>query len=312
MNPPLRRPAGVTAAAVVALLGSLVTFLVAVMIFTTAFIELPPPRPPNYPALAIGMGLFIAAMAIVGVATSIALLKMRRWARTSVLVFSVVLVIACAFGLLAALVMPMPPVPNGDPKLVRVIQVVTTGVFAIPLLVGAWWLVQFNLRSVKDAFAAAAGASDVDFGLPLSISITAWVSIVGGVACLIPIVTRMPAFLFGVTIEGWVAGVVYAFFGAISIYMGRGLLDLQERARLLCIGWYLFFALHMAVVTAVPSFRAKMLAMQRALQQGAEPAAMDPLRLTYVTLALGALIAVLAIGFLHKHRALFKRHPDAG
>jgi len=305
MDSPGRRPASVTAAAVVAMLGSLAAFLFAAMILTTAFIELPPPRPPNYTGLAIGTGVVIGALAILGLATSIALLRMRRWARVSILVFAGALVIVCAMSLAVVAAMPLPPEAEADPTVDPVIRPLMLAIFATPLLVGVWWLVQFNLRSVRDAFAAA--APDMELALPLSVSLTAWVSIVGGVACLIPILLRAPAFLLGATFSGWAAGIYYAFFGALSIYIGRGLLDLRERARVLCIAWYVFTALHTALVTLVPSLRARMLEAGQAFESAQPAPPVDVTLLTNLTLVMVVVVSALAIGFLHRHRSLFRQ-----
>jgi hypothetical protein len=300
----VRRPGGVTAAAVVAMIGSLLVFLFGVTMFASAFVEVPS-QPANFRGVVIATGVLFIVLALVGLATSIALLKMRGWARTASLVFAVVLVVMGGFVLLVAAFMPIPVEPGAGTAVTTAIRPVVIVTFAIPVLIGAWWLVLFNRASTRDAFAAA--SPNADLAMPLSISLTAWVSIIGGVACLIPILMRMPSVVLGFVLTGWAAGTVYAFFGALSIYIGRGLLDLRERARLLCIGWYVVTVLHTGLVTFVPPLRERMRAAERAFIPGQEASAMDGDAMRILTFVFVAAIAVLVAAFLHRHRALFTR-----
>jgi hypothetical protein len=122
------------------------------------------------------------------------------------------------------------------------------------------------------------------------------------------ILIRTPVFLFGAVFNGWTAGVIYAFFGALSLYMGKGLLDLRERARVVAIGWFGFSFVHMSLVTLVPSLRQRMLELQRAVAQNQQtPIAFDQGMLTDVMLAFTAILVAGAIWFLVRNRAAFVR-----
>jgi hypothetical protein len=116
----------------------------------------------------------------------------------------------------------------------------------------------------------------------------------------------MPAFLFGVTFTGWTAGVIYAVFAALSLYIGKGLLELREEARILAIGWFGFSLVHMSVVTLVPPVRQRMFEMQRALEPNQpNPIPFDHSMLVNVTFALSAIIVAAAIWFLIRKRYAF-------
>jgi hypothetical protein len=174
----------------------------------------------------------------------------------------------------------------------------------IPLAIAVWWLIQFNMQSTKTAFKSP--VTELVSPRPLSITIIGWTAIIGAVSCLLWIPTRLPVFLFGAVFNGWIAGVIYALLAALSLYVGKGLLDLRERARILAIGFWGF--VHMSVVTLVPSLRQRLLAFQRTLEQNQpNPIPFDQGMLTNVTVAFTAILVATAIWFLIQNRAAFVR-----
>jgi hypothetical protein len=304
----MSRPVGVTASAIVAILGSIFALLLAVLSVASLFIKTPQPRPPNSAQFVIAGAAMFAALAGIGIWTSVGLFRLRSWARTSILVFAGFLAACSAFSLLLTMAVPIPPeFTAGTEHTIRRVMAV---MFGIPLAIAVWWLIQFNTQSTKTAFASpiAEGASRT----PLSITIIAWASIIGGASCLIGILARMPAFLFGAVLNGWAAGVLYALFAAISLYIGKGLLDLRERARLLAIGWCAFSFLHMGLVTLVPPLRQRMFELQRALAQNQKnPIAFDQGMFMNVIFAFSAVLVGSAIWFLIRNRAAFVRAESA-
>jgi hypothetical protein len=180
----------------------------------------------------------------------------------------------------------------------------------MPLAIAVWWLIQFNAQSTKAAFASP--IAEAGSPRPMSITIIAWASIFGGASCVFAILARAPAFLFGASFNGWTAGVIYAVFGALSLFIGKGLLDLREEARVLAIGWFGFSFVHASLVTLVPSLRERMLEAQRALEQKQpNPIPFDQGMLTNVLFAFAAIVAAGAIWFLIRNRAAFGRAENA-
>jgi hypothetical protein len=300
----MRRPAGVTASAVVAIPGSVFALLLAVMAVASLFIEPPQPQPPNIAPFVIGGAAMFAALAGIGIWTSVGLFRLRAWARTSIMVFAAFLAVGSIFGLLVAVTVPIPPEITAGTQ--HNFRLAMAAVFAIPLAIAVWWLIQFNTQSTKAAFASpiAGPASPT----PLSITVIGWASIVGGLSCLFWVLARTPLILFGAIFNGWIAGVIYAFLGVLSLYIGKGLLDLRERARNLAIAWYALSFVHLSLVTLVPSLRQRMLEMQRGLTQNQPtPVAFDPGTLTNVILAFTGIVAATAIWFLVRNRAAFVR-----
>jgi hypothetical protein len=301
----MQRPVGVTASAVVAIIGSVFTLLMAVVMLATAFIETPQSQTPGYTQIAVGSALVFAALAGLGVWTAIGLLRLRPWARTSILVFAGFAAALCLFMLIVTSVMPMPMPPQADPAVARTMRPTLIATFGIPFAIAVWWLIQFNTRATSAAFSG--GMPVTEPRRPLSISIIAWTSIIGGASCLVPILLRMPAFIAGIILTGWAGGVTYAFFGALSLYIGWGLLDLRERARVLAIAWFAFGLVHTAVVTLIPSLRQRMLQAQSAFTQNQpQPPPFDQAILTNITLVCVAVIAVAAIFFLVRNRPAFR------
>jgi hypothetical protein len=98
--------------------------------------------------------LFYALPAVWGIVTAVGLLGLRNWARISTIVFSVLLIIFGAFGMLTAMVFFLKPPPgNGlDPKMASWIGAVMV-VFAVAQIgIGIWWMVFFNRARVKAQF----------------------------------------------------------------------------------------------------------------------------------------------------------------
>jgi hypothetical protein len=300
----MSRPVGVTASAIVAILGSIFALLLAVLSVASLFIETPQPRPPNSAQFVIAGAVMDTALAGIGIWTSVGLFRLRSWARTSILVFAGFLAAISILSLLVTMAVPIPPeFTAGTEHTFRRMMAV---MFGVPLAIGVWWLIQFNTQSTKAAFASP--ITEPASPRPLSITIIAWASIVGVASCLFLILARMPVFLFGATFNGWTAVVIYIFFGALSLYIGKGLLDLRERARVVAIGWFAFSLVHMSLVTLVPPLRERMLELQRTLIQNQKnPIPFDQGMMTNVILAFTAIVAASAIWFLIRNRGAFMR-----
>lgn len=300
----MSRPVGVTASAVVAILGSMIALLFAVLLVTTPTITIGQPPPPYAAQIGIVAAAIAAALAGLGIWTAVDLFRLRSWARMSILIFAGFLGAWAALALIVTMVIPMPPeITAGTRQGFRVIAAV---MFGIPLGIAVWWLIQFNTQSTKAAFASPViGPASPR---PLSISILGWTGIVGGVGCLLWIPIRLPAFLFGATFTGWTAGVIYGLFGALSFYIGKGLLDLRETRRRLAIGWLLFGFVHTCVITLVPSVRQRMFEMQRTINPNqTNPLPLNQGVMTFVTIGFSTILTAAAIYFLIRNRAAFVR-----
>lgn len=300
----MKRPVAVTASAIVAILGSIFVFLLAVVAVASLFIETTKPKPPNTAQFVIVGAVMFTALAGIGIWTAVGLFRLRQWARTSILVFAVFVAVSSIFTLLVTMAVPMPPDISAGTE--RVLRQTMAAAFGIPLAIAVWWLIQFNRLSTKAAFASP--IAEVASRRPLSITVIAWMSIFGGASCVLGILTSTPLFLFGVNFGGWTGGVIYAFLGALSLYIGKGLLDLRERGRVLAIVWFAFSFVHSSLVALVPSLQKGMLELQGGHEQNQpNPIAFDGGGMLSLIFAFGAIVAAAAIWFLIRSRGSFVR-----
>ena len=300
----MSRPVGVTASAIVAILGSIFALLFSGLAVASLFMVAPQSQPPNSAQSLIWVAAMCVALAGIGIWTSVGLFRLRSWARTSILVFASFLGACFFFSLLMIMVMPIPPGFTAETG--HTFRLIVAVIFGVPLAIAIWWLIQFNTQSTKAAFASP--IPEDASPRPLSVTVIAWASIIGGASCVLPILIRMPAFLFGAIFNGWPAGVFYALFAALQLYIGKGLLDLRERARVFAIGWYAFSFVHLALLTLVPSLRERMLELQRTLEQNRpHPIPFDQGMMENVILAFAAIVGATAIWFLIRDRAAFVR-----
>ena len=304
----MRRPVGVTVSAIVAILGSVLALVFAAGATVALFMPTTRPQPANATSGVIFGALTLAVLAGIGIWTSVGLFRLRPWARTSILVFAAFLVVGSVFGLVGTMLAPLPPDTSVDTR--NALHIGMALMFGIPFLIAVWWLIQFNTQSTKAAFVSQ--GAETESSRPLSVTIIAGMTIFGGASCVLAILTRQPLFLFGAVFHGWIAGVVYAIYGALSLFIGKGLLDLREEARILGIGWYGFSFLHSAAIALLPALRQRMFEFQSTLAQNEQEAAVIAnSMLPNVVFALAAIVSGVVIWFLIRDRAAFGRAESA-
>jgi len=158
----LHVPAGVAIAAVVLGLMAFLGLLAAAATAIALFVIKSPliPHIPTVRMAAAGMDALTLALVILAVCTLIGLFRLKTWARYSIallglldfLVFGIMtagVLIARAKSGMSTLALPNnPSITLGD---------VLLGVavfYAILALIGVWWMIYFNLGSVRTAFAS--------------------------------------------------------------------------------------------------------------------------------------------------------------
>jgi hypothetical protein len=283
----MKRSVGVTVIAILSLLGSLFTLLLGLLVAIAPFLASklstrPLPFDPRFfAAMMLVAALIYVLPALWGIVTSIGLFRLKEWARISTIVFSVLLILMSSFGLVTAAVIPLPADPNHRlPPYFATGMRIFMGMFALTLLsVGIWWMVFFSRRKVKEQFArvaagyvdtslAAAGTVPLALGAatptmvpasPLSLTILAWLMLVGGVFIPVNFVLHSPAFLFAKIVTGWPAAVYFLVVLVLQLYIGIGLLRLRPIARVVGVGYYIFLLANVAAFYLAPGGRARML-----------------------------------------------------
>jgi hypothetical protein len=271
----MKRPFGVIFSAILLILGSLVQLLMAIgMAFSGAVFQnqirsggLPgatasPPLPGWMPAFIYAIGVFFVALAVWGIVTAVGLIRLRRWARYSILIIGGLLAFFSLISMLVTLLMMLVPLPvpaNVDASQAQTVHAMTGIVFGVTALiygifcaVGVSWLVYFNRRKVREAFISATGKA-VESRRPVLISVIAVLNMIGAVSCLLALFIPIPAAIFGWMVDGWGKVAIYLFFAAVTTSVGIGLWQLKEWGRLLALAMQALGLVNTAVYLVHPS-----------------------------------------------------------
>jgi hypothetical protein len=304
----VKRPWGVTAAAIVAILGGIFAFLFVAAALAGPSLAPPPQQAATDPRLMYWGAALFAATGVALIVTAVGLFRLRPWARISILVFATFLAFSGFAAVVAILAVPVPPDISVDTR--NAMRIILTVLFSIPLITGIWWLVQFNRPATKAAFLSRETGSPSL--VPASVSVIAWITIIGGVFYVVSLIARVPAILFGSILTGWSAGIYYALCVALSLYIGRGLLTLQERARLVAIGWFAFSLLHWGLLMIVPTFRQRMIDVQKTIARNQpDPVPFDQTGMMALMFGSVVIVMLAAIWLLVRNRAAFLRSEVA-
>jgi hypothetical protein len=302
----MARPAAVTASGVVAIAGSLAAIAMGALTLASLFMTRPAGAPENSVVAVVWSVTLFLAIGAMGIWTSIGLFRLRPWARTSILIFAGFLAATCLFGFAVTMLAPLPAdVSRGVRDSFRLFMGVG---FGVPILIGGWWLVQFNSPSTVAAFSRP--VTDVAPRRPISATVIAVLMILGAVAGLLPLLSRAPIFLFGQNLSGWAATTIYLVIVAVSLYIAKGLLDVRERARLLAIAWFVVWFVHALLVSVVPALRQRLLA-RMTLPPEEAPVPFAPGVLIDASLVAVAIMAAVVIFFLSRDRSAFVRAENA-
>lgn len=271
----MKRPFGVVFSAILLILGSLFQLLMALaMAFSGIILQkqirsggLPgattaAPMPDWMPVFIYAISVFIVALAVWGISTAVGLIRMRRWARYSVLIIGGILAVFSFVQLLMMLLMMLVPLPmpaNVDAsqtQSVRTMSRIFFGVMAlfhgIVCAVGVSWLIYFNRKKVRDAFTGEPGTI-VKSRRPILISVLAVLNMIGTVCCLLLIFIPLPALIFGWMIDGWGKVAIYLVFATLTASVGVGLWRLKEWGRLIALAMQAFGIVLCGVYMVRPS-----------------------------------------------------------
>ena len=282
----MRRTAGVTASAVVIIIGSAVARLCGAMtVMWSAFITKANPAarvPENFGSILVAEATFFFGLGGWGLASGIGLLYLKQWARISLLVFAGFLVFV---SLPAAALMAVIPLPH-DPKLainfmpaIRVGMALFYGMFAA---LGGFWLYFFNKSGVKVQFQAmqpvpesAAGdlfvavpapaASASPSARPLSITIIGWFLLIGSALAPLGLLMnhalfpgmQVPFYFWGFFVAGRSAYLIFIAWMVAQMAAAMGLLKLRNWGLLATIALQSLGLLNAGLLLVIPGHRAK-------------------------------------------------------
>lgn len=283
----MRRSAGVTISAVIVFVGCGLVLLQALgTAFGAAMLTQMRQEPSFLAPILIIEIIFLAGLAGWGIATGVGLIRLRNWARISMLVFSVLLVFMTLLPAILFLFLPLPAPPDAkDPEMAaRIMTMMRVAIVGLELAfaaLGGWWLYFFTKKSTRAQFAggsyaaAPAAPSAIQFdlpppmrrlGRPVSITVIAVLLIIP--ACFAPLSLiemrvlfpgqQIPFMFFGVFLTGSIGAALMVALLMTQLIAGIGLLRLRPWARLLAIWVEAFSLLNMIVSFAQPGARARL------------------------------------------------------
>jgi hypothetical protein len=306
-----RRPLGVTLAAVAAILGAALFVLMGLGMLITVFVPTPQPGPPAFlRAVSFVMCFVMLGFAGWGITTAVGLFRLRVWSRWSILVFSALLAFMGGSSALMISIIPMPPTPQVSQQIMTGIKIGMAAFYGVLALIGAFWLYYFNSARVRTQFGTDA-ATDGPGGRPLSVSVIAWLMLVGGVICIGGAFSPFPGMMFGLMFTGWAGRAFYLGFAAIEIWLGVGLLRLNPLSRVLAIVMFGAGILNSVLFAILPGHSERLrIALDSLPFSTPQPAGFDPFASIVPGIIMGSLVSVIPIWFLIARRHAFTKRPE--
>jgi hypothetical protein len=262
----VKRSVGITISAVITFLGSGATLLWGASMFLIVSLARVQPSQPRF--LRYGtyfLGMLLLGFAAWGIASGVGLLRLREWARISLLVFSGFLLFCSLPGLIVFLVMPIPMPPNaGNPELFRQTMIgmrIFVAVFnGILIALSTFWLWFLNTRATREQFKNVTEANSSEAHArrrPLSISIIGWYLLISAFTFPAMLFLHFPVFFLGVFLRGRGALVIWLVMCVLQVIMGIGLLKLKASARIASIYYFAFFVFNSFAVILIPGSQAR-------------------------------------------------------
>jgi hypothetical protein len=273
----MRRPAGVILAAIVlgfmalmGIFGSLISVAATIFMHNPAI-----PPIPGVRAIMVVMTGGMLCFFLFCAWTVVGLFWMRPWARYSILViggleFCFSLLMCGVMVLLRASPPPMPVAATSSPVSFQVVFLGMAASYGFLSLIGAWWLVYFNLKPVRAAFAGTSpaviepglGESQVLVAQPQAgmpgwrIVIVVWASLMLMSALYVPLVFLMhiPLFVFGFVLRGSAATATLLAMLAVQVWLGFGLLKKWTAAWYLAMAWQVYTVVCLASLVSPKVF----------------------------------------------------------
>jgi hypothetical protein len=332
----MKRPIGlILSAAFLSLAALFFVITSAFMVFAGIFADhhpfiatTPTVTPHFYIYLMLAVAVFYATLATWATLTVIGILRLRSWARYSILIIGgliAVFSVVAGIGTIASRTM----LPNlsaqqlsADPRISSLVSFVIIAFYLMVAAVGVWWLVYFNLKPIRELFSIARFQIPPSINtvatpdhVPTPIKIVAGFLFFGAISCLLCIFLPFPAFFLGFILPPTAAHILYVAFAALASFAGYGLLRLKESARLLTLAFLILGFCNVAIA-ALPWYRSRlnaytvqiMQSMPLTPNQSPPPVAYSSTLLLFSAFT-GLILYGVVFWLLHRHRAAFKPPP---
>jgi hypothetical protein len=336
----MKRSAGVTIAAVIALLGSICAgFFAIVSIIAALFLPRGNDAMKNLPAqgalpmlASIIMGaLFEFGFAGWGLATGIGLIRLKPWSRISILIYAGLLGISVAFMALIFMLLPLPVTPNTAQNFNFIFRFIMASICAVLLFLAVWWLVLFTRKSVVAQFSGPAAtatnpAVPIPAGYavpaavtprlrrPLTITLIAWFYLVSALMMipsgLFNLAQGTPVPFFWTVKEGRGTLIYLALFTPVMVTAGVSLLKNKAWGFWLALGIQSYSVLSSAATLLLPGRSARLARFTESLHGSFPPemrgqARGNPATIWMIVSAGGCLVALALLWLLWTRRKRF-------
>jgi uncharacterized membrane protein (DUF2068 family) len=279
------------------------------------------PVPAWMPFFLYGFCGVLIAFGAWGILTVVGLVRLRRWARYSMLIIGGGLAVIGLFSLPIMLVMaflPLPVPPGVDASQAQSVHTMTRVAlgfvslfYLLILAIGVSWLIYFNRKKVREVFISPPGRVVAESPRPILISVIAVLLMVGGVSCLLMAFLPLPLVFLGLALRGWGKVAMCVGYGAVLGAAGVGLWKLKEWGRRLALGLQAFGLAQYIVYLVRPSLMTRYMdEINRAMgiTQPQFPAQIQSMQSTMIGVSFGiGIVFLIAIAWiLHRDRGAFK------
>jgi hypothetical protein len=332
----MKRSVGVTAAAAVALLGSV---SVALLGLYSLLIESHDVKLASTLAQQSHISLMttlvegaLAAfgLAFWGLATTIGLLRLKNWSRISILIFSGFTAVTAGFFAAVLAILPLPETPETlDTSFF--LRVTLELIAAVLISVAVWWLALFSRKSVVAQFEGAvsiatapqgSGSSDLSATAafiprprrPLSITILGWLCLLEVLIDLPMLfssrVRSTPVLFFWTILEGTGKWIFLVILQTLVLAVGIGLLRNKAWALWLDIAIQVFGLTNVATGALLRGRAARWERFTEHIRVSFPPEMVDqspqfPANFVILIFATGAVISLIFLWFLWTRRKRF-------
>ncbi len=316
--------ASVIIAGILAILGSLLAMLglgLGLMgLYLTPVSTTRPEAPPIPPfALTAATIMFVVMffVAAFGIFTGIGLFQLKNWARISALVWAGISAFFSALALVFILILPFPAVPNAQGANMAAVKGMLTIFYALPILIGVWWLILFNQKKTKELFRGTREISTPTAPTaprcPLPLAILAGFMLFSVLSMFLVPFMHVPVTMifFGERLKGEFGAFLFAAYAVLTLAAAIGLLTLKRWGYWLAFGLY-GFTLISGTVTALRSNYAEN--MRKIFSEMKMPEASGPMLelLNNRAFGLAGLVPILIIlGILVYYRPRFLQEAAA-
>ncbi len=262
--------------------------------------------------MAVGTVALFAGLAVFGVFTSIGVLRLKNWARISMLVWSGIAAAICGCVLAFLAIIPFPTPPNAPANIAAFTRVAVGLVYGLPLAIAIWWLILFNRKAIAAQFAAPAPDSPLDASgfpgqttspskppLPLPITVLAVFLLTSSLSLFLLFFVHAPMVLFAHAFRGPAGAAVWITICLLSTAAGIGLLCRKEWSYSLTLGLQLLGFLSGIVTLASPKYpdlmREAIASMAFSTAPYPEYSIEQLRRFSYASLAFPVLIGILLL-----------------